>query len=90
METVKGMNTAAHVEARRSRNPKLSVFVEGADRVWSEHDADSLDHAKKVAREHINIHKARSVSVWSLTPEFGLKRAVFLIFDEEMTSPEVA
>lgn len=82
MKILNDLNTAEHVATRRDRNPKVTVFLEDASKGWSEHDADSTDHAKKLIREHVNEKGGRSGSAWLLQSDYTLKRAVFILFSD--------
>jgi hypothetical protein len=63
---------------RVARQPHSVVHVEADDGSWCELDADSRDHAKRLAVNWVNVHNARGASCREYDRKTGrLKRNPF-------------
>jgi hypothetical protein len=59
------------------------VCVEASDGSWCEFDAESRDHAKRLANNAVDNLKARGASCWEVAPDGGLdRRSFYTVFED--------
>lgn len=80
--SAKELRTPARDAGRLARGVPFVVFIESDAGRWAEADAKSEAHAKRIANEWVDQHKARGCSIWRVREGSGklAKRPVEMVF----------
>lgn len=83
-QSIQDLRTGAATMGRFARKAKFVVDVECDDGSWCELDADDKAHAKRLARNWVDVMGARGASCWEVVGNGNVARRSFFNYYENV------